>query len=133
DAVDLPHLQQAGRPHPGGGVFQAGGPVVLIDVGTPAHDDVAAGPGVDLPGDAVQRPGQVGVVGVEEAEDVAGGGGQALVDGVGLAPVPFPDHVQVRVACQDGRRLVGGHAVHDEVFDVGVALGQDALDGAGDE
>ena len=101
---------------------------LLVHEPAPAHHDMSALRRVDLGGDPVERARQEGVVGVEEREDVSRREREALVDGVALPAVRLADDLQMGIVLQDLRRVVRGHSVDDDVLDVGVALGEDALD-----
>jgi hypothetical protein len=71
------------------------------------------------------------VGGRDPAHDFAGGAGEAFVEGVVHAVVRLADPAGDlrRVFADDVQGAVGGAAVDDEVFEVGVILREDGLDG----
>lgn len=83
---------------------------------------------------ALDRARQVGVVRVEIRDDGPSRTPPAFIDGVGLAAVTLGDPREtVGVFAEDPDGLVRGPAVHHQVLDLWIALGQHALDGFADE
>jgi hypothetical protein len=97
-----------------------------------AVDDIDLRVLQEVPGDVPERPGQEEIVAVQVRQDLPGGLTEALVQGVGLTGVPSdPDRGQtLPVALQQGQRAIRGAAVLDDVLQRGVALSQDAAEGA---
>ena len=75
--------------------------------------------------------GGVEVVAIDVGVDVAGGAGETLVEGVGLAVVLFADPIgeMLLVFFDDVDAAVGAATVDEDVFEVGVALAEDGVDG----
>ena len=74
--------------------------------------------------------GIIDVIGIQPADDLAIGGADPLVDGVGLAFVCFryPSHAAAE-ALEHIDGVVGAAAVEHDMFDLGAGLRRDALKG----
>ena len=90
--------------------------------------------------DRLQGVGLVPVVGIDDADDFAGGHPDALVHGVVDAPVRLADDGVAVALCREARRVFPGDrdgavrraAVDDEILHLAVGLVQDGLDGVPD-
>src|SRR5262249_34050396 len=102
---------------------------IFICVSAAAYDRVTASTRVDFPRHAMQRTRQVSVVGIEEGQDLAAGEAKTFIDRFRGPVVALTYDTQVRVAGQHRGCLVGGHAVDNDMFEVGVILKEDAFDG----
>lgn len=82
-----------------------------------------------------QGAGQQHVVRVEPGKDLPGSLVEPLVDGVGLAAIGFADPFSEPgvVAADDIGAVVGGAAVHHQVFQMGISLQNDGAQGGFDE
>ena len=69
----------------------------------------------------------IDVVGIEDTNDVAGGQGQAFVEGVVHTAIGFGDKVgnAIAVGVDDMDSTVGGGTIDKNVFDLGIILTQD--------
>lgn len=74
------------------------------------------------------------IVGVQPGEDLAAGLGEAGADGIGSAAVLLRDPANASaVGAEEIDGAIGGAAVENGVFDMGVALGENAVDGLREE
>ncbi len=102
------------------------------------HHARAAGRAIDVGGgeggeSLAERAREIAVVGVEQADDVAGRCGDAEVErGIESEPRPH-QHAQMRVATQHLDRPVGRAAIDDDVLDVSAILRAGALHRLRDE
>src|SRR6185295_503851 len=68
----------------------------------------------------------VGVVGIQEADDVTSGGGEALIEAIVDAAVGVPDQDDVRPLAQQLQRPIGGPAIDHDDFDARIMLSLNA-------
>jgi len=108
--------------------------VARIDGAAVAVDDVDVGIVGEEIGDSLQRSGGEHIVAIQVAHVVTGGACEAPANCVGLAFVFFGDVIgeAVEVGFEDFLSAVFRAAVHDDVFEVGVALEEDATRGHSD-
>ena len=74
-----------------------------------------------------------GVVGIDQGDPLAAGGGDAVVARATDAAVGDPEIAQIGAGGQAGRGVVGGAVIDDDQFEVAEGLGLDAGDGTLDE
>ena len=80
-------------------------------------------------GDGLERSRQIILVGVQPADEVAGGHAEALVERVRLALVGLGDPAQVRITAEHCERAIARAAVHHDVLEIRIALAEHAQDG----
>ena len=131
--MSLPDLEDPPVALEPAGVLHAEEAVVLVDEPASAHHHVTTGRWIDGVDHRVKRARLEGVIGVDEPEDLSRRDPEALVDRIRLPAIGLANHFEVRIARQHVDRGIRRHPVDDDVFDVGIVLRLDALDGAADE
>ncbi len=132
-ALEIEQLGQRQRPVGCCRQMAVQDPAFVMDDADPRHHIRPAGGKGER--HRCQRPRGQHVVGIEPGHDLARRPGKALVDGLALALVLLARRMSqaTLVARQDGRRLVGRAAVHDDMLDRGIVLTQDREDRLLDE
>ena len=97
-----------------------------------AIDEVGLGVALIGTGDLVQGAWCEGVITVEPADNLACSSLKTLVDGLGLAVVGFrnPPGQAILIAFNNLHRVIRRAPIDDDVFKVGVGLGNDTSDGS---
>ena len=115
------------------GVLHAEESVVLVDEQASPHHHVTTGSWIDGVDHSRDRPRFEEVVGVDEPEDLSGRDPEALVDRIRLPAIGLANHFEVRIARQHVDSGIRGHPIDDDVFDIGIVLRLNAVDGAANE
>ena len=116
---------------PARGQIDGANGAVFMESGGSAGDPIDLGEVAKDGADHGEAAGVEHIGGGDPAHDFAGGAGETFVEGVVHAVVRFGDPAGELglVFTDDVEGAVGGTAVDDEVFEIGVVLREDGLDG----
>src|SRR5574341_2289024 len=110
------------------GMFNTNETSLFIDEAAAAHDNLAPMYRVDLPSYPIEGLGQQRIIRVQKSPDCACSQPKAFIDRICLATIRLRDHTQVRIALEDSQCAIRGAAVHHDMLDIGILLGEDTFD-----
>src|SRR5262249_55467095 len=108
-------------------MFNANISAMFVDEAAAAHDNMAPMSQVDFLSYPVESVGQKRIIRVQKAPDRPCSQPKAFIDRICLATIRLRDHVQMGIALEDIQCAVSRAAVHDNMLDIGVLLGEDTF------
>ena len=106
--------------------FGANNLAAPVDEDAVAVDDIGFGMLLGSAGYRLQATRKIVVVGIQPADQIAGGAQEALVDGIRLPPIAFRDPLHLAITLDDGQGVVSRSVVDHNVLDGYARLARDA-------